>query len=120
MLSTPVFEVDNTPNDQLHSYQSKPIELTDGVIISTVDLRLKRVGKDSGFLVLDIGGNCITTSQLMVKYDYLRITGTPSGHSLLGETSYSQDMPWGRLSFGFEEKNPNCLADVAFDPKKDD
>ncbi|MCL2779766.1 MAG: hypothetical protein FWD73_17375 [Polyangiaceae bacterium] len=97
-------------------------ELQEGVQIRLVDLRLARgaEGITKGFLVLDIGGTCITTSQLMVKYDYLRITDTPSGHSLNGTTAYSQDMSWGKLSFGFEEKNPDCLADVAFDPKKDD
>jgi len=118
VLSTPVFEVDNTPNDQLHSYESKPVELADGVVISTIDLRIKRVGKDPGFLVLNIDGTCITKDQLEARYKHLRITGTPHGHSLEERTVYSQDMPWGTLSFGFKERKPDCLATVVFDPKK--
>ncbi|MCL2776435.1 MAG: hypothetical protein FWD73_00415 [Polyangiaceae bacterium] len=120
VLSTQVVETESQFNDLFRFYKSLPVKLSDGVIIPTIDLRIKRVGKDPGFLVLDIDGTCITREQLEARYKHLKITGTPRGHSLNEETSYSQDMPWGRLSFGFKERKPACLASVVINPKNND
>ncbi|MCL2777980.1 MAG: hypothetical protein FWD73_08245 [Polyangiaceae bacterium] len=120
VLKAQVFETDNTANDQLHSYKSQPVKLADGVIISTIDLRIKRVGKDPGDLGLKIDGTCITREQLEARYKYLQLVGIPHGHSLEEQTVYAQDMPWGSLTFGFKERKPACLASVGFGPKKND
>jgi len=106
-------------NEYYDFFRSPPIHLAEGVVISDVDLRIRREGKDLGFLVLGIGGVCITEDQLKTHYSPLKIIGTPHGHSLEEATTFSPDLPWGKLFFGFKERNPDCLATVGFDPKED-
>jgi hypothetical protein len=44
------------------------------------------------------------------------MTQSPRGRSWDEETSYSVFMPWGKLSFGFMESNPNCLSSIVINP----
>jgi hypothetical protein len=91
--------------------------LADGCVIDKVDLRIGN-GPTSfpGFLVLDVSGPCITLAQVRSHYSDLLITGAPRGHSLDEATWHSAMLPWGKLSFGFAERNRACLARIAFDP----
>jgi hypothetical protein len=118
VLSTVLTETDNTGNDVFQFYESPSLGLKDGVAITNVDLRIKRRGVHPGFMVLEIGGTCVTLKEARVHYSDLVITGSPSGRSLDDATSHSSMQSWGRLSFGFSERNPDCLAYIAFDPKK--
>ncbi len=93
-----------------------PVRLADGVEFSRIDLRLRREGTHPGFLVLDLQGRCVPLDEVRQHYADLRITGTPGGHSRDEATSYSAVLGWGALSFGFLERNPECLGYVAFDP----
>ncbi|MEZ0190469.1 hypothetical protein AB9X41_14670 [Ralstonia solanacearum] len=120
LLSTRLIETDEGGNDVFQFFKSNPIKLSDGVVIENVDLRIKRTGPHSGFLVLSVGGSCIGIDAVRTHYSDLRITDTPRGHSLDEVTSHSASLPWGELSFSFKERNPNCLSSVAFDPKKAD
>jgi hypothetical protein len=86
--------------------------------IAKVDLRLSEEANDPGFMVLDIDSACITLQQVRQHYPALEITQTPRGHSLDEATAHSAKLKWGKLSFGFKEREPECLAYVAFDPKK--
>jgi len=117
-LGTRLSEVEKKGNNLFQFFKSQPIDLADGVVITDVDLRIKRAGGHPGFLVLKMGGTCVTIEQIRGKYSDLTITAQPSGRSLDEETSFSQSLPWGTLSFGFKERNRNCLATIAFDPKK--
>jgi hypothetical protein len=116
LLSTVLTETDNTGNDVFQFYKSRRIELGGGVEISNVDLRIKRNGPHPGFMVWDISGTCIKLAQVRSHYGEMQITDMPRGHSLDEETSYSTMRTWGKLSFGFAERNPDCLASIAFDP----
>ncbi|MCL2625299.1 MAG: hypothetical protein FWD46_00585 [Cystobacterineae bacterium] len=117
-LATPLSEVDNNSNKLFRFFKSPPIRLAEGIVISNVDLRIKREGSHPGFLVLEMDGACLTLEQIRERYSELQITQLPRGRSLEEETSHSQLLPWGKLSFGFKEKNPKCLASIAFEPKK--
>ena len=117
LLKTSLNETDNTGNDVFQFYESPPVTLKDGVVIRNVDLRIKRTGPHPGFMVMEIEGLCITLDQIRRRYGPLEITETPHGHSLDDETSHSVMQPWGKLSFGFAERNPDCLASIVFDPK---
>lgn len=99
-------------------FKSDPVLLNDGSVILNIDLRLKRHGFDPGFLVLELGGTCVPLEEVRGHYGDLQITDTPHGHSLDEKTSYTAYLPWGELSFGFAERNPDCLASVVFEPKK--
>jgi hypothetical protein len=116
VLSTQLSESDKRGNDIFLFYMSPPVNLADGIVISNVDLRLKREGSHPGFLVLEIEGAHITGAQVRKHYDHLKITDFPRGRSPEEATVYSQDLPWGRLSFGFKERNRDCLASVSFHP----
>lgn len=120
VLSTHLIEKpgDYFGKDVSQYFKSVPVELDDGVLISNVDLRVKRTGEDPGFMVLEIEGACVTLKQVRSHYSTLTITGSPRGRSLDDATSHSTEFPWGKLSFGFAERNPECLAWIAFDPKK--
>jgi len=89
-----------------------------GVIISNIDLRLKVTGEDPGFLVLSIGGACVTVEQIRARYGDLEITEMPRSGLPNEQTHYSKFLPWGRVSFGFKVKNPDCLASISFHPKE--
>ena len=86
--------------------------------VARVDLRLGIEADDPGFLVLELDGACTTIEQVKARYSPLKITGVPTGRSPNEETSHSKEMTWGRLSFGFAERNPACLASVVFAPAK--
>jgi hypothetical protein len=107
-------------NDLFHLFESQPVTLPDGVIISNVDLRIKREGDHPGFLVLEMDvtdGTGVTLEQVQAPYTKLTLTNTPRGDSLEEEFSYSQDLRWGKLTFGFKAGDPERLASIAFDPK---
>ena len=116
LLSAELVETDEGGNDLLRFFKSNRVKLLDGVVIENVDLRIKRVGPDPGFLVLDTGGSCVTIEDVRLHYKNLRITDRPRGRSLEEVTSHTTTLSWGTLSFGFKERNRKCLASVAFDP----
>jgi hypothetical protein len=116
-LSTQLTEVEDDFNKLFQFYKGGPTQLADGVTISNVDLRIKRDGGHPGFLVLSIDGACITLEQLRKQYSELQVSQIPRGRSLEEETSFSQPLPWGKISFGFKEKNRDCLASIAMEPK---
>ncbi len=120
LLSTQLTETDDGGNDVFQFFKSNPVKLSDGVMIENVDLRIKRAGPHPGFLVLNIGGSCIGIDVVRSHYGDLKITDTPRGRSPDEVTSHSAMLRWGELSFSFKERNPNCLASIAFDPKKAD
>jgi hypothetical protein len=117
-LSTRLSEIDDAFNTPFYFFGSPPIPLAEGVVISNVDLRIKRGSNHPGFLVLEVGGSCITMEQIRTQYGELQTTPFSCGRSLDEETCHFQLLPWGKLSFGFKERNPQCLASVSFEPKK--
>ncbi|WP_332309602.1 hypothetical protein [Burkholderia ubonensis] len=118
LLSTQLFEDGNGPAGITQYYKSAPIPLSDGVVIETVDLRIKRHGAHPGFMVLWLSGSCVGLDTVREHYGNVKITDTPRGHSLDEVTSHTTALQWGELSFSFKERNPKCLSSVAFAPKK--
>lgn len=96
--------------------EGSAVQLTDGVVISNLDLRVRRQGSHPGFLVLELQGRCVAFSEVSHHYPELTLTEVPRGRSLDEATSYTAVLPWGGLSFGFRERNPDCLAFVVFNP----
>ncbi|MDR6524151.1 hypothetical protein J2789_006854 [Variovorax paradoxus] len=97
-------------------FEGTPVRFEDGVEASKFDLRIKREGAHPGFLVLEVQGRCVPLDEVKRHYADLAITDVPRGRSMNEATSYTATLGWGRLSFGFREKNPGCLAFIAFDP----
>ncbi|NHZ83220.1 hypothetical protein F2P44_28685 [Massilia sp. CCM 8695] len=105
-------------NELFYLYESTPVPLAGGVVIANVDLRIAREGSHPGFMVLDIGGSCVSLADVRRQYGTLRLTGYPRGRSFHETTSHTSQRSWGTLSFGFAERNPDCLSSIAFDPAK--
>lgn len=118
LLSTHLTETDEGGNDVFQFFKSSPVDLLDGVVIENVDLRIKRIGPNPGFLVLNTGGSCITLDDVRAHYKDLRVTDRPRGRSLDEVTSHTTTLPWGDLSFSFKESNRECLASVVLNPQK--
>ena len=114
LLSTHLEEKSGTTS--WNFFEGPGPKLSEGAIISNIDLRLRLNSEGQGFLVLEIGGACVTIDQIKAHYENLRITGSPRGGSLNAQTYYSKTLPWGELSFGIKEENPRCLFSVIFRP----
>jgi hypothetical protein len=105
-------------NDYVKFYEGGPVSLAGGLQADNIDLRLhKSRPADKGFLVLNLSGACLTLDAIKARYHDLEITGIPRGGSVNETTSYSTLQPWGKLSFGFAEARPDCLATVVMDPQ---
>ncbi|WP_338152538.1 hypothetical protein [Paraburkholderia monticola] len=64
-----------------------------------------------------MSGECVTLAMVRAHYSNLKITDTPRGRSPDETTAFSAFLPWGTLSFGFAERNRDCLEGVSLDPK---
>jgi hypothetical protein len=118
VLSIRLLENDERSNDVFQFFKGEYIELTNGIAVSRVDLRIKRDGPHPGFLVLELQGTCVGIEEVRRHYRGLEITDTPRGKSLDDVTSHTTKQAWGELSFSFKERKPECLSSIAFDPKK--
>ena len=94
-----------------------PVGLADGVVVEMIDLRVRPEESHPGFLVLRVAGTCISLDEVRARYGTLAITDRPRGRSLDEVTSFTTIQPWGKLTFSFTVRNPDCLSSVAFAPK---
>lgn len=99
-------------------YEGQSVKLNDGVVIKKIDLRIGLNESHPGFLVLDLGGACLSLDNVHSRFKATEITQIPTGRSVDEATVHTSMHSWGTLSFGFREKDPNCLAYIAFDPRK--
>jgi hypothetical protein len=106
----------NQFNEYIISYGANDVAYADELLVSEVELRLKKETGDFILLILRIDKNttCITREKIKHIYPDLVLTSVPSGHSWEEEARFSAKQVWGRLSFGFKENRPNCLYSIAF------
>lgn len=115
-LSTTLSDTHAEGGTVFQFFEGTPVRLADGTELARIDLRIKREDASQGFLVLELKGRCVPMAELRQHYPALEIAGVPRGRSLDESTTFTATSGWGRLSFGFAERNPGCLAFVAFDP----
>ncbi len=65
-------------------------------------------------LILKLDGPCLNKAQVQNRYGPLTILDVPRGASLDEEASFARTYAWGRLSFGFPERNRDCAKTVVF------
>jgi len=100
------------------SLEGGPVRLADGVVMESIDLRVRpERASHPGFLGLRVAGTCIRLDVVRARYGTLSITDYPRGRSWDEVTSHTTIQPWGRLSFSFAERNPDCLSSVVLRPK---
>ena len=115
-LSTTLSDTLAAGGNVFQFFEGSPVRLADGTELARIDLRIKREDASRGFLVLELKGRCVPLAEVRQHYAALDITDVPRGRSLDEATTFTAMPGWGRLSFGFTERNPDCLAFVAFDP----
>lgn len=99
-------------------YESEPISLADSVVIEDVDLRVSRSGETPGFLVLGLGGACVSLSQVREHYRQADFSAPTYTQSPEEKKYYSADVSRGKLHFGFKQGYPDCLASIVFDSRE--
>lgn len=92
------------------SFTGHNVPLADDIFIQKIELRQNPNHPRSGLVVIDVSGRCISVDQLKTNYEKLEITEFPRGKSLDETTTYTSRFVWGAISFGFKEKNPECLS----------
>jgi len=100
-------------------YDGGPLYLADQINIEVIDLRVRLMNEAQGLIALEIAGVCVTLEQVRAHYPDLVFTDIPRGRSLDEKTYWTTYLPWGELSFGFKERNPDCLASVVIDRAPD-
>jgi len=98
-------------------YDGGRLSLIGQVDIEAIFLRVRHEDEMRGMvsLYLDPDGTCVTLDDVHGHFPDVVITGHPRGHSLDEQTYWSIQQLWGKLSFGFKERNPDCLASVVLD-----
>lgn len=99
-------------------YEGQSVKLNEGVVIEKIDLRIGMEDGHPGFLVLDLGGECLGLDNVQAQFKSTKISQIPTGRSVDEATVHTSMHSWGTLSFGFREKDPKCLAYIAFDPRE--
>jgi hypothetical protein len=101
-------------NDAFDFFQGPGFPLDGGSELQKVSLRLGRTNPVIALLMLDITGACIQIEEVRQHYPLIEMTERPRGRSLDEAKVFSTTQSWGRLSFGFRERNPQCLSFVVF------
>jgi hypothetical protein len=116
LLKTKLVEKDR--NDYFAFLENGEIQVEGGMILEKVDLRLRIDGEPhSGFLALSVAKPCISRDEIFAKYGKLNLTSAPTGRSLDEQHAYSLEDSWGKMSFGFAERKPDCLSSIVLEPK---
>jgi len=117
ILGQTLVEQTQKSNNYFKFYSGQPVALAAGATIAKIDLRLPQPTHNAtGMLVLDIGGECITVEQVNQIFPNLTITGMPRGTSLEEATTLTDKTTWGEIRFGFQQKRPDCLGYLVFEP----
>lgn len=85
------------------------LRLKDGVVISKIDFRVKRDGTGPGFLVLDIGGACLSIVEVRRHYGKLEIAATPLVTHSQRLQLFRLCKPGGSYRFDSRSEIPNVL-----------
>lgn len=88
--------------------------LQDGVRIVKSRLSLSPVGEFAD-VSLYLEGDCITPDQARTHYRSLKLIDTPDGHSVVQESAWTSDQPWGQVRLGFLHEKAACLQVVTLE-----
>ncbi len=102
-------------NQYVTALKGRPVHLAQDVEIEAVSFRVSvKEPTETWLLHLTVAGQCVARRDILARYPRLEITSAPRGRSLDEQTYYSRIEPWGKMSFGFAERDPECLSSVLF------
>lgn len=116
-LSTvlPVGFVQASRRSSFTVYRGGAASLAEGVELASVEVRSDHEDARLGLISIQLTGICVTLAQVREHYPDIVLSDTPRGRSLEEVTGFSAVKPWGKVSFGFKERNRECLATVTID-----
>jgi hypothetical protein len=86
-----------------------------GNILRIDEVEFRQVPNRKGYTaILKLETTCIMRADIIKEYPDVKITGIPHGHSLEEETTFSTVREWGQLSFGFKERDRDCISSIMF------
>lgn len=86
-----------------------------------VDFRWPRPNsgaKAGALLAFDLSAGCPSRKNVLDRFAPLTLTDVPHGHSLEERSYWSRVFPNYKLSFGFPERAPECLAGFVFNQER--
>ena len=98
-----------------------------GATVQSIEFREPRANGEvtSGpIVVLTLGNECVERDHIFEHYERLSMIDEPRADrandpSAVDEgIAFATDEPWGRLTFGFSGRSPNCVATVTIALKK--
>lgn len=116
ILGVPLHHRDSTKTQAI--WQARDIR--SGPLTLAVELRESVAGSGGtpgALLAIDVTSGCVHAEDVAAHYKPWTLTDIPRGRSLDEQTSWSREERWGRLSFGFAERRPECLASIVFEAK---
>jgi hypothetical protein len=102
-------------NELVGSFKGGPVLLTEEMEVEGVELRVAKEDPANMWqLSLLLAGRCVERTAVLARYQGMKVTQTPRGRSPDEVTAWSRQELWGELSFGFAERNRDCLRRVLF------
>jgi hypothetical protein len=107
--------VQTSSNASFAMFEAKNIAVG-GHKLTLVDYRMPISASATAgpLLHLVVAGPCLKKRDVQAKYGPLSVTNTPTGRSTNEELALSRPEAWGMISFGFAERNPDCLSSITF------
>lgn len=106
-------------NEYFTALKGGPVILAGEIAIEAVSFRVSVMEPTEKWLLnLTVAGKCVARSDVLARYPRLEVTNAPRRRFPNEETSYSRKELWGKVSFGFAERNPDCLSSVLFSGPK--
>lgn len=104
-------------NQYTDFYTAPPFRISATETVTELDARIvsgdrRRVG----LLALDISGSELTAEDVKEHFPSLVVSAMPRGDSIHEKIYYRALVPWGKLSFGFNQMFPHYLNSIVFDP----
>ena len=103
-------------NEYFFFFEGQGRKLVDGLAIQGVDFRQSKSNPRKALLAFQVHGLCVPLRDVRARYGELELVNAPRGRSLDEETSHSVVQAGVRIGFGFNQRNPDCLASVVLEP----
>lgn len=100
-------------------WSMRPERAVKGITFEEISISVKNHDDfDPGAITLKILKPCFSLPELKTYFKNLQWVGTPRGHSLDEEVTFTQELQWAQMVIGFAERNPDCLSSIGFAPHK--
>lgn len=103
--------------DEVTYYSSKiPLELSDGVIISEIEIReIIKLDKSRSFVVLQMPDSNVTLQELEKIFGSFSVYAIPTGRSMNESITYMKHTDKSKILVGCDQLQPSKVKGISFD-----